>query len=448
MKAIFVRMLLVLMVVILVGCAGGGAVELAPDPESISDEEGGVKTPDVETEATQSERVRIVDPGTDPEDQVALAVGNSNFSLDLYQQLSQQEGNLFFSPYSISLALAMVYAGARGTTESQMAKTLHFTLSQDQLHAAFNALDQEITSRSQGNEDYGDPGFQLNTANSIWGQKGFAFEEMFLDVLAENYGAGLRMADFQKNPESARQIINDWVSQQTMEKIQDLISPGSIDSMTRMVLANAIYFYAAWANEFNENLTEEAPFYLLDGKEVIIPMMNQEQSFPYLRGEGYQVVELPYTGSKLSMLIVVPDSGSYEAVESSMDVGQMTEIVDLLSHQEVQLGIPKFTFESKYTLTDTLSVMGMDEAMNPSSADFSGMDTTQELFIGAVVHKAFVAVDEKGTEAAAATAVEMAATSMEEEEQPIELTIDRPFIFIIRDRPSNTILFMGRVVDP
>jgi serpin B len=393
----------------------------------------------------QSEKERETSPDVSQTDLATLVDGNSAFAFNLYQALRDEDGNLFYSPYSISLALAMTYAGARGDTEQQMADTLQFILSQDRLHPAFNSLDLELSRRGEGAEGKDGEGFRLNIVNAIWGQKDYEFLSQFLDLLAENYGAGLRVLDFINAPEESRITINDWVSDQTEGRIEDLIPQGLINSLTRLVLTNAIYFNAAWEYSFPEDRTVDGPFYLLGGGEVTVPMMRQTESFGYAEGDGYQAVELPYDGGELSMVILLPQTGNFGAFENSLDSQQIAGIIENLEGRQVTLAMPKFEFESEFSLRETLSAMGMPIAFS-GSADFSGMTGNRDLYIADVVHKAFVSVDEAGTEAAAATAVVMELTATPGE--PVEVTIDRPFIFLIRDIETGAILFVGRVVNP
>ena len=374
-----------------------------------------------------------------------LVEENSAFAFDLYQLLRQDTNNVFFSPYSISQALAMTYSSARGETEKQMSDTLHFVLSQDRLHPAFNGLDIELSKRGEGAQGKDEEGFRLNIVNAIWGQEDYRFLSEFLDVLAENYGAGLRALDFVNAPEESRITINDWVSEQTEGRIEDLIPEGAIDALTRLVLTNAIYFNAAWQFPFNEDATTDGPFYLLDGGEVIVPMMTQTESFGYTKGDDYQAVELPYDGQELSMIILLPSDGQFENFESSMVYQRVTEIISSLAGQQVNLTIPKFEFESEFSLKKALTTMGMPVAFS-ADADFSGMTGNRDLAIDDILHKAFVSVDEAGTEAAAATAVIMTLTAVPA--PPVVVTVDRPFIFLIRDIETGTILFIGRVVNP
>jgi serpin B len=382
------------------------------------------------------------------EDLANLAEGNSAFALDLYQHLASGEGNLFYSPYSISSALAMTYAGAEGNTAQEMAEVFHFLKDEDQLHSGFNALAQYLEGLAELDlpEDRGDP-FQLNIANSIWGQQDFHFEEDFLDTLALNYGAGLRLLDYVQAPEDSRQIINEWVSEETKEKIQDLIPEGAITTDTRLVLSNAIYFKAAWQETFGENTTEDGRFYGLDGEEITVPMMSldADASLPYYQGNGFQAVALPYVGGQVSMLVLIPDEGSFKDFEADLSAEELDQIISEMYYTTVHLKFPKFEFESEISLAKTLAAMGMPEAFS-GAADFSGMTGDKDLFISDVFHKAYIGVDEEGTEAAAATAVLMKLTSAPMD--PIKLTVDRPFVFAIREHQTNSVLFMGRVVSP
>ncbi len=395
-------------------------------------------------EVVKSDKSRESSPDTS--DLAEFVAGNTAFALDLYGALSGEGENLFLSPHSISLALAMTYAGARGETEQQMADALHFTLPQERLHPAANALDLELASRGEGAAGTDGEGFRLNIVNAIWGQKDFAFLASFLDVLAVNYGAGLRTLDFASEPEPSRQTINNWVSAQTEERIKDLIPAGVITALTRLVLTNAVYFNAAWASPFEELATRDQPFDLLDGTQTTVPMMSQMEAFKYAAGQGYQAVELPYDGNELSMVILLPDAGGFAAFEASLDAQRLATILGDLALEQMTLSLPKFTFESAFGLGEVLRQMGMTDAFDPTVADLSGIDGLRDLYIAAVLHKAFVAVDEAGTEAAAATAVVISLTGLPDPGIPV--TVDRPFIFLIRDIETGAILFMGRVVNP
>ena len=394
----------------------------------------------------QSDKTRLTSLQVDKSGQVSIVAGNSAFAFDLYQELKAEGGNLFYSPYSITAALAMCYAGASGQTGREMADTLHFDLPQDQLHPAFNWLEQELASRGEGAEGKDDRGFRLNVVNAIWGQKDFEFMVDFLDTLAENYGAGLRILDFIKESEKSRITINDWVSDQTEERIKDLIPQDAINVDTRLVLTNAIYFNAAWEYDFSERQTSDGLFHLLNGSTATVPLMQRKASFGYTDGGKYQAVELTYDGRELSMVILLPAEGHFNEFEGGLDYQQIEGIINKLARTEVSLTMPKFEFDSSFRLVKALSALGMRDAFLLGSADFSGMTGNRDLFIGEVIHKAFVSVDEEGTEAAAATAVIMPTSAPPQEF--ITVVVDRPFIFLIRDIETGAILFLGRVIDP
>jgi serpin B len=393
----------------------------------------------------KSDKPRITTPPVENTELSTQVGGNTDFALDLYQQLRTEDGNIFYSPYSLSVALAMTYAGARGETEQEMADALCFLLSQEQLHPIFNYLDQELTSRGEGAEGKDEEGFRLNIVNDIWGQRDFTFLDSFLDTMAENYGAGLRILDFIGDPEASRVAINDYISEQTEEKIPELIPEGIITVMTRLVLTNAIYFNAAWLHPFSEDITSDGIFHLFDGSEVTVPMMHQGETLGYAEGDGYQAVELPYDGEELSMVILLPDAGRFENFEISLDGDSLNAIIGDLEYKHVELTLPKWEFDSSFILKETLQAMGMEQAFT-DMADFSGMTGKRELYVADVVHKAFVSVDEAGTEAAAASAVIMNLTAAPV--NPAVVTVDRPFIFLIRDIETVSILFFGRVVNP
>jgi serpin B len=393
----------------------------------------------------KSDKQRVSAPVVSQADMTSMVNGNNTFAFKLYQSVNGEEGNILFSPYSISMALAMTYAGARNTTETQMAETLDFILPQNNLHPAFNNLSQELAKRGLGAKGKDGKGFRLNIVNAIWGQKDYQFLSEYLDLLAENYGAGLRTLDFYKDPENSRQTINRWVSKETENRINDLIPAGAIDPLTRLVLTNAIYFNAAWANVFEKTLTKDAPFYLMDGKEVSVPMMHQTEHLGYAKGSGFQSVELPYDGNELSMVVILPDAGKFAVIEKALNALQVDSIIGQIQPTQVALTMPLYKFESEFGLNKTLSSMGMPVAF-VDDADFSGMTGKRDLYISDVIHKAFIAVDESGTEAAAATAVIMRATAMPL--APKEVTVDRPFIFLIRDIKTGSVLFIGRVLNP
>ena len=398
----------------------------------------------------ESKLERVSNPDVAASEVEQLVAGNTAFGFDLYQVVRSSDGNVVFSPFSISLAFAMAYGGARGETGIQMADVLHYTLPGDQFHPAFNALDLDLARRPDQTAGVKEnERFQLSIANALWGQEGWPFIPEYLDLLAVNYGAGMRLVDFENASESARRQINAWISDQTNRRIKDIIPPGMIDTSTRLVLANAIYFKATWEYEFDANDTADKPFHLRNGDPVSVPMMEigHQENLSYTAVDGWQAVALPYKGALTEMVVIVPDAGNFEAFESALTSDRYAEILETMESQEVILSMPKFTFETQYGLKDVLAGMGMQAAFNPDAADFSGIDGLRDLVISDAIHKAFIAVDEKGTEAAAATVVVFMTTGALMPEGVI-LKIDRPFFYVIRDIPSGTILFMGRVVDP
>ena len=372
-----------------------------------------------------------------------LVAGNNRFAFDLFHAVAQEEGNLFFSPYSISTALAMTYAGARGETAVQMADTLHYTLAQSQLHAAFNALNLRLTASDDEEE------FALAIANALWSQKDEEFRQEFLDLLAAHYGAGIHLVNFQSEAgrEAASERINQWVSDATSGRITDLVNPKLFTSRTRLVLTNAIAFDGLWQQPFDGD-TENAGFTLLDGSSVRVLLMQRYATItPYASGEGWQAAEVAYQGGRAHMLVLLPAEGHFERFASELDTARLAEIEAALTPTDLALYLPRFEYAADLTLAETLADMGMPLAFSESAADFSGIaEIPPLLYISHVLHKAYVAVDELGTEAAAATEVEVVVGS--EEVMPETMRVDRPFLFLIRDTEQGTILFLGRVVDP
>lgn len=370
-----------------------------------------------------------------------LAAGNTAFAMDMYKQLTGAAGNVFFSPYSISLALAMTWGGARTQTEQDMASVLHFPLPQAELHPAFNALDLALNRHAQTS------GFELHIVNQLWGEKTYTFLPDYLKLVSVNYGADMCLLDFMGNPDPSRLVINSWVSDQTSQRINDLLPQGSIDVTTRLVLTNAIYFKAQWADTFGSNHTVDNVFYRSESDSITTKFMNRIGSYSYVATAEYQAIEMPYKGLSTSMLIILPASGKLAQVEAGLSAGFLTTLFSSMQPTSMSLNLPKFKFTTEsISLADILKSLGMATAFG-NQADFSGMDGTRNLCIGDVFHKAFVAVDEKGTEAAAATAVIMVPTSIQEP-PPIFFVANRAFIFLIRDIQTNTVIFMGKLTDP
>jgi serpin B len=372
----------------------------------------------------------------------SIVQGNNKFALELYGRLNDTQGNLFLSPYSISTALVMTYAGARGTTAEQMAKTLQFPgkTGNEQFHKDFGDIIKQLNSTGEKG------GFELVVANALWGQKDYKFLSEFLSLVRTNYGGDLQQVDFAKQTEDARKTINGWVENKTKDKIKELLKPGVLDSRIRLVLTNAIYFKGKWASQFKPELTKDAPFTLLSGEKTSAPMMNQKSDFGYMETDTIQALELPYVNNDLSMVILLPKKlNGVKDLEKELTSDNLAGWLGKMRKREVQVFVPKFKTTSEFSLAETLGAMGMPEAFT-TRADFSGMTGSRDLFISAVVHKAFVNVDEEGTEAAAATGVVMKLTSVGA--PPTVFRADHPFVFLIRDNQTGSILFMGRMMNP
>ena len=415
-----------------------------PSGSSVPSTTTGTQQP---TGPARSDKPRLA---TSVGDSATAAKAINDFGVDLYNMLTAQppnaSPNLVVAPVSIAIALAMTRAGARGVTAAEMDTVLHIPFdAQGGLDHSMNALSAAVESRTRTVErPENEPvDITLSIANSLWGQKGLAFETAFLDVLASEYGAGLQLVDYKSDPNGARKLINAWVDDATKSRIPELLADGVISPATRLTLVNAIYMKAPWLYKFDKKFTADAAFTTEPGTTVQSPFMHLEHDLNYARGTGWQVLELPYIGDDLSMLVGLPDSDGTLAET----VAALSSVGSLATTRQVTLSMPSFDIETAVGLGDVLSAMGMPKAFS-DSADFSGMTLDEQLFIGAVIHQANITVDEEGTEAAAATAVVMMATSAPLPQEPVELVLDRPFVFAIRDNPTGTLLFVGHIADP
>jgi serpin B len=375
-------------------------------------------------------------------DRTVVVEGNNAFAVALYGRLRNQGGNLFFSPESISTALAMAYAGARGGTASQMAKTLRFTLPPEKLHPAMGALLGDLNAAHEG--------YRLSVANALWAQQGYTFLDDFLNLLKTDYGAGLNQVNFKGATEAARLTINQWVEQKTQDKIKDLLQPGALRSDTRLVLTNAIYFKGDWETQFDKAQTKNEDFHLSPAQTTTAPLMHREGRFSYFDGGTFQILEVPYKSKELSMIVFLPkDPGGLPGLEQSLTDSNLQQwLRQLVSVSKVVVTMPKFKMTQQFELGSTLSAMGMPQAFS-SGADFSGMTGHRDFAISEVIHKAYIDVNEEGTEAAAATAMTMRALARPAPQAPPPVfRADHPFVFMIRDNRSASILFMGRMADP
>jgi serpin B len=367
------------------------------------------------------------------------AKGGNEFAFDVFEQLRESDqGNLFFSPYSIYVALAMTSAGAAGTTADELSGVLHNDIRD--LHGAVAALAQSLRAGAETD------GYELNIANRLWGQEGYEFLADFLALTRDQYGAELTQLDFATDAETARGTINGWVEDETRQKIRDLLQPGDVDDMTRLVLTNAIYFKGQWNSKFDERFTSQAPFHLSSGDTIDVPLMYQAAEFKYHAADGMQMIELPY-GEGLSMVVMLPDKNDgLPAIEARLTSETVEGWLSHLAQERVMVHLPRFNMTSQFALAKVLRTLGLSSAFTPGEADLSGMTGSKELFLSTVIHKAFVDVNEEGTEAAAATAV-VARTPG----PPVEVKIFRaehPFLFLIRDNRTGSIVFLGRVMNP
>ncbi|XP_019640745.1 PREDICTED: leukocyte elastase inhibitor-like isoform X8 [Branchiostoma belcheri] len=369
-----------------------------------------------------------------------LSAANTEFALSLYRQLCGDGGNVFFSPYSISVALAMTSLGARGSTEAAMKGTLCYKdMSNDVLHSTFSTLHQQL---------YASDKYTLQTANRLYGEQTYSFLQDFLNATKKNYGAELASVDFKGAAEQVRGTINKWVEEQTKDKIKDLIPAGAVDAMTRLVLVNAIYFKGNWDKQFKAEMTQDMDFNINNNEKVKVPMMKMEEKFNYgeFQDQKFRVLELPYVEKELSMLIFLPDEvEGIRNLESALTATTLQTVSSQMYSTKVNLMLPRFKLEQDFSLGETLKKMGMGEAFS-DGADFSGMSAAADLFISEVVHKAFVEVNEEGTEAAAATGVRMKMRMMPR--PPVPFLVDHPFMFLIRDNRSSSVLFLGRMSKP
>jgi len=368
-----------------------------------------------------------------------VAQSINKFSFDLYKKLKDKNKgkNLFYSPASISIALAMTYTGARGNTEKQMAKVLHFTLPQEHLYSTYSKLIENLKS----NKDY-----ELHIANALWLQKDYKYLPEFLNIMERYYKGRFNEVDYRTNPENARLKINNWVSKETKGKIKDILNPGDITTLTRLVLTNAIYFKGKWISEFNKQFTKDEDFYLINEKIIKVKMMFQENKFNYFENGKLQLLELPYKGDKISMVIILPKNlQKLESIENTINEKKLQEWIKNAVNTKVKTYIPRFKFTQRYDLSTILKSIGMKDAFDGAKADFSGIDGRKDLYISKVIHKAFVEVNEEGTEASAATGVIMERTCIE---RTVTFKANHPFIFLIRDKNTGCILFMGKIINP
>jgi serpin B len=395
----------------------------------------------------RSPLARQMSPDVAPDERSRIAAGNQDLAFELYRQTAEPGENYVASPLSIQQAFALVYAGARGETATEIANVLHFEGDSSTFHATMNAFDLALTSRNMAADPTTEPpqrAVELRVANAFWGQEDFEWKEPYLDLLAVNYGAGIEALDFISDLEGSRRIINAWVEDRTEDRIRDLIPAGSLSGITRTVLTNAIYFNAPWSTPFSLGATQDAPFTLSDGTTVTAQMMRRTVYGNYAGTDEWQALELPFRGEQLSMLVIVPAPDSFDDFDASLSGARLREIVNAIQVANVDFALPRFAFETELDLSDELQAMGMATAFAIEEADLSGMLDEPRLWLTDVFHKAFISVDETGVEAAAATAIGGSGVLS----VPTPMRADRPFYFAIRDRETELVIFWGRVMDP
>jgi serpin B len=428
------KLKLAALVVLTLGILGVGVSLALPGRPAIE------ATPNAEADVAKAVEVKPVAERDDgPVDKLSAAARSNRLGFELLGKVAAPDTNAFLSPYSISAALSMTYAGARGDTADEIASTLHFAPDQDRWHPAFGALQASL--RPNGAK----PAYELHVANRLWGHKTTTFHEPFLKTTREHYGAGIEPVDFE-DTEAARKTINTWVEKQTKDKIQELLKKGDLTRLTRLVLTNAIYFNSAWQYPFFPEFTKDEAFHRPGGEALKVPMMRTAEVFGYAAGEGFEAVSIPYKDRALSMVIVLPKKrDGLEAVEKWMTGARLQEVVQNMKQERVDLTLPKFKLLERYALNEVLAEMGMKKSFRPE-ADFSGICSEKPLFIAKVIHQAMVSVDEKGTEAAAATAVVMDSGAPPPKAIPVK--VDHPFLFLIRENKTGAVLFLGRLVNP
>lgn len=388
----------------------------------------------------------ITDPIASQDDLLDQAENMTKFALNLYHKLAVEDGNLIYSPYSIYQAFLMVYAGADAETKTEIAQALEIKPDDDMdVHNMMNALNKLLTSKPSYLDETAQP-LQFNVANALWVQQDVEINQGFLDTLSANYNAGLKLVDFSK-PEDARQAINLWVAAQTNDKIKDLIPQGVLNELTRLVITNAVYFKGAWQNPFNPDRTASEPFFLLDGSETTAEMMRSSYIGAGLITERYQAVKIPYQGGNYAMAVIMP-SGDFSGFEQSLDEDALKQILTGFNgiFGQVNLGLPKFKSENSFNLGEQMKALGIQQAFESQAANFAGINDQMDLYITDVLHKAYIDVNEEGTEAAAATAIAVGTTSMPADSW--DITFDHPFVYVIYETTTNTVVFMGRVVTP
>jgi serpin B len=420
------------------GCGGGSGAIPAAQPAPVQ----------TLAAVVRSGQAHDTNPNASADEIHAVVNGNNGFGLQALSRLgSDKDSNLVFSPYSITQAVAMAAAGAKGNTLSGIEQALSQSLPQERFNPALNKVNMLLQAKTSGATDGQQQMPSLNIVNTLWGQRGFDFVPAYLDTLAVNFDAGVNLVDFKNAPDAARISINSFIDDQTHGRIKDLLAEGALTAATRSVLTNAIWFKANWNSAFLPDATKDRVFFARNGTSANVPFMNQNGTLSGAKNSDYQAVTLPYAGGRMSMMLIMPSPGTFDAFVGALDASKLAAIVQGMHAGPVVLAVPKFTFTSQARPAELLRALGMTDAFDASRADFSGIDGARDLFISDVIHKAFIGIDENGTEAAAATALTMVTASMPVfPPPPLELTFDHPFLFAIRDDETGLVIFMGKVV--
>lgn len=420
---------------LLAACGGGGGAPGSVTPPPAQPPAQSV------VESSKSSLARDSNPATSASDIAAVAAANTDFAFRMLPKVTEGDANMVFSPYSVTQAMAMAAAGARGNTLTGIEKALALPYAQGRFLPALNGVDQKLRAKAAA-------GPQLNIVNDIWAQKGYTIQPGYLDALAVHFGAGIHLVDYQGAAETARTAINDYIAANTNQKILNLLPQGAVTANSRVVLTNAIWFKADWLSQFQASDTAPRVFHAKSGDKTL-QFMNRSGSMQYAAGEGWQAVDLPYTGDKLSMMVILPDAGKMDAVIGQLNGAQLAQMAAALAPRPVVLSLPKFKFTASASMGKPLQDFGAADAFAPGVADLSGISGNRDLFISGVLHKAFIAVDEKGTEAAAATGVVIGVTSVPvSPPNEVRFVADRPFLFVIRDRETGLVVFVGKVMLP
>lgn len=411
--------------------------------------ETGNKTPDIDPslgeDSFQSGKVDYnPNPNYTPDELEGLVVGHNQFSLELYKILAKQDENLVYSPYSLYQALTMIYAGAGGETANQFEQVLHDPVGNPQVHNLMNALNIALSSRNPNIDMEKQPSLQI--ANAVWVRKDVELLQSYLDILSENYAAGLRSLDFADSVKAAA-LINQWAADHTNQKITEIAKPGMFNENVALALTNAVYFKGSWATPFDETLTKDAPFTKLDGSQIAVPTMHSSDEYLGFKNDDYQVVRLAYTGSSIAMDLISPVDGDWEGFIEDLRVESLHAATSNLPWQRLNLSVPKFKIETPdMDMIENMKALGLRDVFG-MDADLSGINGKKDLYVSTLVQKAFINVDEAGTEAAAVTiAVIMEKAIMSNE--PVEMRFDHPFLFVIRHTETGAILFIGQVMQP